>query len=288
MRFAAEHSAAVERLSHPVALEVARRINGERLVVLGWGRAILMQLAHPLIAAGVDDHSTFRAHPLAPFQRLHSTIRAMLSLTFGTPDEVARAVAGINGIHDRVHGTLPESAGPFRAGTPYSAHDPELLLWVQLTLVDTLPLAYETFVAPLSAAEKDEWCREARTNVDRLGVPVDRLPATYDELSREVQARLGSGELAVSAAARRLAHQILHPTLYWATWPWSRLNRLAIVGLLPSTLREAYGFGWTPADARALARWSRVIRTAAAHTPPALRRWRIARRVRYNIGRWSS
>lgn len=277
MRFAAEHSFAAEAPSGAPALDVARRINGERLVALGWGRAILMQLAHPLVAAGVDEHSTFREHPLAPMQRLHATVRAMLALTFGAPEEVSRAAAGINRIHDRVHGVLPETAGRFAAGTRYSAHDPELLLWVYLTLLDSLPLAYETFVGPLTPAQKDEWCREARTNVDRLGVPVERLPPSHAELSRQVHATLESGDLAVSAAARRLAHQVVRPSLSWLAWPWSRLNRLAIVGLLPPPLREAYGLRWTGADARALARWSRACRAVATLTPARVRRWRIAR-----------
>ena len=74
---------------------MARRINGERVVVLGWTRAILLQIAHPLIAAGVHEHSRFRESPWAAAERLHSTIRAMLALTFGPEDATSRALEGI-------------------------------------------------------------------------------------------------------------------------------------------------------------------------------------------------
>lgn len=261
-------------------LRTARRINGERVVVLGWGRAILLQLAHPLVAAGVDDHSTFRAGPLAPARRLHATITAMLDLTFGSPQEVARAAAGINRIHDRVHGVLRETTGHFPAATPYSAHDPNLLAWVQLTLLDSLPLAYETFVGPLSPEDKDRWCREARTNMHLLGLSPDRLPDSYAELQSALACRIESGEIAVGDTARRLAHDVLHPPLAWLAWPWAGLNRLATVGLLPSHIREQYGFRWTAADRRALTRWARVIRATWPRTPDALRRFRPARQPR--------
>jgi uncharacterized protein (DUF2236 family) len=119
-------------------LQVARRINGERLVVLGWSRAILLQLAHPLIAAGVFDHSGFRSSPLAAIQRLHHTTQAMLAISFGDDRRRGAAIEGIRRIHTRVNGTLPDTVGPFPAGTPYSAEDPALLLWVHATLIESV------------------------------------------------------------------------------------------------------------------------------------------------------
>src|SRR5918996_1999556 len=109
---------------------VLSRVNSERVVLLGWSPAILMQLAHPLIAAGVLQHSTFHGGAFAAVARLHHTVSAMLSLTFGDQERRAAALSGIKAIHRRVHGTLPVSAGLFPAGTAYSAEDPALLLWV--------------------------------------------------------------------------------------------------------------------------------------------------------------
>src|SRR5437868_6215290 len=140
---------------------VSRRINAERLVILGWVRAILLQLAHPLIAAGVAEHSTFRAGTPAALGRLHQTIGAMLALTFG--DEPARetALEAIRSIHRRVHGALRTACGPFPAGTPYSAEDPALLLWVHATLIDSIVRVYDRLVMPLTDADRDAYCADA-------------------------------------------------------------------------------------------------------------------------------
>ena len=124
-----------------VGLDVAHRVNAERVVLLGWGRAILLQLAHPLVAAGVHDHSSVRATPWAAATRLHTTVRAMLALTFGTDAERQHALYGIQQIHRRVRGHLPTAVGAWAAGTAYSAEDPALVLWVHLTLLESVPCA---------------------------------------------------------------------------------------------------------------------------------------------------
>src|SRR3954467_5754712 len=110
-------------LTRSGADSVTWQINREIVVVAGWGRAILLQLAHPLVAAGIEAHSTFRGSLWTSLGRLRSTIRAMLSLTFGDDDDVMATAAGINAIHDRVSGRLPVATGIFPAGQRYSAHD---------------------------------------------------------------------------------------------------------------------------------------------------------------------
>jgi uncharacterized protein (DUF2236 family) len=155
----------------PRSDSVTWRLNGERLMVLGWGRAILMQFAHPLVAQAVADHSAFQDGRIAQLQRLGSTIDAMLALTFGNRTQVEGAGAHINRIHDRIHGTLRVASGPFPAGTPYSAHDPHLLCWVLATLMESMPLAYELCVGPLTQEERARYCQEARGVGELLGIP---------------------------------------------------------------------------------------------------------------------
>src|SRR5262245_5631671 len=121
---------------------VGRRINREGVVLLGWGRAILLQLAHPLVAAGVGQFSDFDTGAGGYMRRVHRTVGGMLAITFGTPEQARQAIDRINSIHDRVNGTLQEPAGRFPAGTPFSAHDPQLLLWVHATLVESMALTY--------------------------------------------------------------------------------------------------------------------------------------------------
>ena len=186
----------------------AERVNGERLVILGWGRAILMQIAHPMVAAGVADHSTFRDKPASRYTRLHATIQSMLALTFGPPAERQAAIDRINGIHDRVNGTLKASAGRLRAGTRYSAADPALLLWVEATLRDSMPLAYETFVAPLGPDG-----REAPGAITGLRINSSAARATNRE--RPVPFRLRTGPSGRRRARRRA--RVLTARRGWST-----------------------------------------------------------------------
>ena len=256
---------------------VSQRVNAERLALLGWGRAVLMQLAHPLVAAGVAEHSTFRDGPAANVKRLHSTIRAMLDLSFGSSEEIRRAVGHINAIHDRVHGTLREAAGRFGVGTPYSASDPELLIWVDATVRDSMLLAYELFVAPLSAADRDQFWAEGEEITTALRVPAGARIQSPDQFRGYLADLEANGSLAVTTEARELAHEIVWPAGTSALLPLRQLHRVTSVGLLPAGLREAYGFAWTDADDRALRRWAGPIRAARRVMPDAVALWPRAR-----------
>src|SRR5688572_9115565 len=176
---------------------IARRLNGERLVVLGWTRAILLQFAHPLIAAGVYDHSDFRRSPLAAAQRLRHTIRAMLAISFGSEAERTRAITIIQGIHRRVHGQLRNGVGPFPAGTSYSAEDPALVLWVHLTLIESIVLVYERLVGPLTEEERDDYCVASAPVAIALAAPADAVPYTWRALQDSLARLYASGVIAV-------------------------------------------------------------------------------------------
>jgi uncharacterized protein (DUF2236 family) len=257
---------------------VSRRINAERIVLFGWGRAILMQLAHPLIAAGVHDHSGFRATPWAAVTRLYHTVHAMLALTFGTPAEYARAMDGIRAIHRRVNGFLPEGAGPFAAGTRYSAEDPDLLLWVHLTLMESLPLAYEMLVGPITAAERDAYCAEAAPAPIELGArPVD-VPRTWSEAQRSIERVRASGALTVSTQARTLSRSVLYPAGAWTLGPTASINRIVTIGLLPADLRAQYGLSWTARQQRAFDVIVPMLRASRRALPDMIALWPEARR----------
>jgi uncharacterized protein (DUF2236 family) len=255
------------------------RLHREVVVLAGWGRAILLQLAHPLVAQGVADHSGFARNPRGRVRRLQRTLRAMLALTFGTPDEAAKAAAAINAIHDRVNGRLHEGAGRFPAGAAYSAHDPALLAWVHATLVDTFLLTYERFVAPLSPEERDRYCREAGGAAPLLGIPPHMLPQSTVELSAYIERMESGGEIVVTDTARALGRQILWPGLPWPTAPLLSLARLSTVGLLPPAIREAYGFGWSGRRERALGVVTALVRRGLPLLPSLARHWPAARRA---------
>ncbi len=213
-----------------MSTSVARKINRELVVLLGWGRAVLMQFAHPLVAAGVADHSGFDENLAGYVRRTHRTVDAMLALTFGAEVDVRVMAARINAIHDRIHGTLREPMGIFPANTPYSARDLELLRWVHATLLDSLPLAYERFVGPLAPEEKDRYCSEATTVGPLLRIPGGVLPATVAELDAYLGEMYASGVIVVTETARTLATGLLSPPLGVVGRPLVDLARLTTIG----------------------------------------------------------
>jgi uncharacterized protein (DUF2236 family) len=60
------------------------KVNRESAVFLGAGRAALLQLAHPWVAAALDQHSNLRADPLG---RFHNTFRVVFTMIFGTLEQ---------------------------------------------------------------------------------------------------------------------------------------------------------------------------------------------------------
>ena len=113
------------------------RVNRELVSGLAGPRAVLMQIAHPLIAAGVAEHSRYQEHW---FARLYRTSMAAAAITFGSRDLALRAISAINRRHLTVHGTLQKQAGVFPAGTPYDANDPQLKRWVLNTIIQSCPI----------------------------------------------------------------------------------------------------------------------------------------------------
>lgn len=263
--------------AEPGAGRMSWRLHREVVLLAGWGRAILLQLAHPLVARGVAEHSGFATEPWGRVKRLERTLRAMLALTFGTPEEAAETAAAINRVHDRVHGRLGAGAGAFGPGTGYSAHDPALLGWVHATLLDTFLLTYERFVAPLAPAERDRYCLEAGAAAPLLGVPPSWLPLSAADLAAYMERMLASGEIAVTETARELAREVLSPPAPWPARPLLALARLPAIGLLPPPIREGYGFAWTGRQERALKWLETAVRRALPLVPPLLRYWPAAR-----------
>jgi uncharacterized protein (DUF2236 family) len=252
-------------------------IAGERLAILAWPRAILLQMAHPLVAAGVAQHSGFRDSPLAPFDRLRATVGAMRQLTFGTDEEAAATLKRIAGVHDRVNGTLHAGAGVHASGTHYSAHDPALLLWVHATLIDSHVRILEPLLRPFTADERDRYCREAAPYAVLLGAKADEVPRSWAALQVFMAAQIDAGIVSVGADARTLAPAILRPPVSRLVWPLPAVGELVTIGSLPAAIRDGYGFTWNEARERRFQRALATVRRLRAAAPDRLARWPEAR-----------
>jgi uncharacterized protein (DUF2236 family) len=268
----------MEPMERPLPGGITWTIAGERIAILAWPRAILLQMAHPLVAAGVAEHSGFRATALAPFGRLRATVGAMRQLTFGSDDEAAAAVRRIMDVHDRVNGTLRQAAGEHASGARYSAHDPALLLWVHATLLDSHVRILETILRPFTADERDRYCREAAPYAVMLGATPADVPLTWPALQDFMTAQIDGGHVSVGADARALAPAILRPPVGRLVWPLPSIGELVTVGSLPPAIRDGYGFAWNATRQRRFERVVATVRRLRGITPDRFARWPEARR----------
>lgn len=241
-----------------------RRVNREWLINLAGGRALLMELAHPLVAAGVAEHSNFAQ---APLRRLWRTWRVMTQISFGNASAQRLAIADFYACHTRVHGRLQSTNGAYAAGCPYHAHDPELKLWVLATLIDSALVAYENMIAPLLPAEKEAYFEESKRVAECLGLSVQTMPRTYDEFQSYMASMATSERLYVGADARRIVDALFTTRLLR---PLTLLMRDFGVGLLPPRLREGYQFHWQASDEARLQRAMAGLRCVRKHLPELL------------------
>lgn len=210
---------------------VARRVTAEPALLLGAGRALLMQLAHPAVAQGVWDHSDFRR---SPFRRLQGTLEAMNAVVFGSEELAGRVGEGAHRVHE------------FIVGPSYRANDPQNLLWVHATLIDSALLSYTTFVGPLTDDEREDFYQDMTRVAGVFGCPREAQPNTYADFYGYVGEMIDS--LVVTEVGRRLGRDIVRPRfqrpLAVVLGPAVGLHRLFTLGMTPERLREQFGLDW--------------------------------------------
>jgi uncharacterized protein (DUF2236 family) len=252
------------------------RVNREAVLLLGGGRALLMQVAHPLVAAGVADHSHFTRDPL---QRLQRTLDLTLTMTFSNARGALRAVRAIERVHAKVHGVLDASVGPFAAGTPYDANDPHLLLWVHATLVDSALLTYERFVCRLTPGERARYYEESKTAARLMGIPTALLPHRLSDFRLYMREMIQGAVLTVGPAARQIAAAVLRPPLPAITQPVFWLSASVTAALLPPSLRQRYGLSAARTPDLVTRSLASLARPALGFMPRRLRLMPHARRA---------
>ncbi len=255
---------------------IAWKIGSETAVLLGGARAVLMQIAHPLVAIGVSAHSNYMSDP---FGRTMRTFMLGEYLTFGSIARARHAAQTINRLHRHVHGILPIDAGAYASGSRYDARNPELLLWVHATLVDTLLLTYTLFIGPLTDEEQNQYYQESKAVAHLLGLQPGDMPRTARDLKQYVDDMVHSNSLAATPQARQLAHQVLFPPLPSIFRPFIHLNFQLTCALLPQPLREIYDIEWSDMRQRAFDVSTWGMRAVIPHVPMSLRVLPITRRI---------
>jgi uncharacterized protein (DUF2236 family) len=239
---------------------VSWRIDRELVVLAGGSCALLMQAAHPSVAAAVVEHSTYATDP---FGRLLRTLTSSFSVVFGTRSEAEATIRRVNAIHRAISGHRPD-------GTPYSALDPEALLWVHATLVDTALRVYDRFVAPISATDAQRYHEESSRVAVALGVVPDDVPPTIDGLRTWMAQLMADGRVRVTPQAREIARTVLYPTWFPPRVAWDAAHLLSMA-TLPPTIRRGYGIGWSVRREAGVERLARATRRLLPIVPSILR-----------------
>lgn len=221
-----------------------RRIHGERAVAISGARALLMQAAHPLAVFGLLSHSSALEEP---YDRLARTAETMNTISFGSRRDADRITKRIRAMHRRVSGRLPSAVGRYPAGTPYRADDPELLLWVLFTLVDSAVVVYGHYVRPLSRQEQAAFWEDYKVVGRLFGLRAKDMPATIDDLNAYRRRMLDGDELLITPWARERARQIvLSPPVPRLARPALETANFVTIALLPDEIRRQYGFSPLP------------------------------------------
>jgi len=221
-----------------------RRVNSERALALAGPRALLMQAAHPLAVSGLLAHSTALDEP---YDRLARTAKVLSTIGFGSREDADRVTARVRSMHRRVRGAIAHPVGPYPAGARYRADDPELLLWVLFTLVDSAVVVYRMYVGSMSREQEAALWQDYRVVGRLFGLRERDMPETLGDLERYRREMLDGERLYVSDWARERARQIvLEPPVPWMARPLLETVNFITIALLPDRIREQYRFASLP------------------------------------------
>jgi uncharacterized protein (DUF2236 family) len=234
----------------PHGRSLLRQAQEERLVGLFYGqRALAIGALNPVNYTGTSQATSGRSKP---FRRLARTARDFETIFLGTRAEADRVLAKVHTLHTRVEGELPEDAGPYPAGTPYSAFDPELMLWTMAVIADSTECFYELFVRPLVTWEREAMWQDFIRFGELFGMPRAVAPPTHRAFRAWWDETLASSAMHLTDEARYIgsavAFEIPMPAVNQGA---KRMHDLVMLGSLPPRVRELYGLSWSPAQARA-------------------------------------
>ena len=211
------------------------RVHGDVTTMLVGGvTALLLQMLHPGVLAGVWDHSNFREDMLG---RLRRTARFIALTTYGDRGEALALIGRVRRIHDHISGTLPD-------GSSYSATDPRLLAWVHVTEATSFLDAWIRYAEPrMTARDQDRYFAEIGEVASALGAdPVPRTRAAAHALIREMRPELAATDRSTEVARILLGQRASHVTIA----PVQAVTFQAAIDLLPGWAQRMHGLSQSP------------------------------------------
>jgi uncharacterized protein (DUF2236 family) len=245
---------------------VTWEVNREAAIFLGAGRALLLQLAHPWIAAAIEQHSDTFSDPI---RRFHRTFSVMFSIVFGTLDQSLSAARRLHRRHAAINGTMQWAAGPFPAGSFYCANAVSALRWVHATLTDTAIVAHALVLPPLTPEQREGYYAESRLFAGLFGIPQACLPRNWADFALYTEAMAQSDTLTVTEPARLLARRLLAGADTWLPVP--ALYKVMTAELLPPRLRDEFAIDYSESERHAVRQHLRWVAKIYSRLPSRLR-----------------
>jgi uncharacterized protein (DUF2236 family) len=234
----------------PRGSSLLRAAQEERLVGLFYGqRALAIGALHPVNYTGTAQATSGRSKP---FRRLARTANDFETVFLGTRAEADKVLAKVHKLHERVQGELPADAGPYPAGTPYSAFDPELMLWTMAVIADSTEYFYELFVRRLEGWEREALWQDFIRFGELFGMPRSVAPETYPAFRAWWDETLAGPGMHLTDEARYMGHAVAFKIPMPAVNQGAKkVHDLIMLGSLPPRVRELYGLPWSDRHARA-------------------------------------
>ena len=248
------------------AESVSWRINRESALFLGAGRAALLQLAHPWVAAALDQHSSLMEKPI---ERFHNTFRVVFTMIFGTAEQAYRAARGLYQMHTRITGELPAPVGGYPERSRYEALQVPALVWVYATLVESAVLAYECVLPPLGANELVAYYRESKKLAGLFGIPPEALPEDWNAFRAYVAEMCASEALGINERSRYMAQRVMTGAGSWVRIP--QWYRAMTAEWLPERFRAEFRLSHGAQEEESVRRARGWLRRVYAKLPDALR-----------------
>lgn len=227
------------------------RISRESAVFLGAGRAALLQLAHPWVAAALDQHSSLMAKPI---ERFHNTFRIVFTMIFGTPSQAFRASRSLHQLHTKIVGEVSHAVAGYEKRSRYEALQIPALRWVYATLIDSAVIAFECVMPRLSDDERAAYYEESKVLAGLFGLPAEALPENWTRFQSYIAEMFASNALGVDDLARKMGRSIMSGAGSWIRIP--RWYSALTAEWMPQRFREEFelAFGATERAAAEAAR----------------------------------
>ncbi len=238
---------------------VTWHVNRESAVFLGAGRAALLQLAHPWVAAALAQHSNLLNDAVG---RFHSTFRVLYTMLFGTRGQATNASKQLYRLHTGIRGDLP-------SGEHYEANEVAALRWVYATLVESAIMAYEFVLPPLTLSERGQYYAESKRMAALFGISSESLPNDWTGFLQYTRNMFDSPELSVDEGALALGRSVMSGAGSWIRPPHWYAALTAY--WMPQHLRTAFALPFGAREEEAVHRAGRWLPRLYTSIPGPLR-----------------